>query len=79
MIATSVKSLFTYKLEELLGPSRKRGEELTQHHRDIAHSAQAMYEEAFFISLIQFMKNSKLIHLVLEVVVLILLPMVRYF
>ncbi len=44
----SVKSLFTYKLEELLGPSRKRGEELTQHHRDIAHSAQAMYEEAFF-------------------------------
>ena len=44
----SVKHLFTSKLEKLLGPHRNQGEELTQYHRDIAHSAQAMYEEAFF-------------------------------
>tara|TARA_A100001035_G_scaffold234773_1_gene198012 strand:- start:424 stop:2178 length:1755 start_codon:yes stop_codon:yes gene_type:complete len=44
----SVKPLFTNKLENLLGPVRKRGEDLTQRHKDLAHSAQAMYEEAFF-------------------------------
>lgn len=35
-------------LGDLLGPPRQPGEEVTQHHRDIARSAQAMYEEAFF-------------------------------
>jgi carbamoyltransferase len=43
-----VGSLFAPELEELLGPTRKRGEELTQRHHDIARSTQAMYEEAFF-------------------------------
>ena len=40
--------LYSPALETLLGPARAREEELTQRHRDIARSAQAMYEEAFF-------------------------------
>jgi carbamoyltransferase len=43
-----VQQLFTPALEELLGPPRKADEPLTQRHRDIARSVQAMYEEAFF-------------------------------
>lgn len=43
-----VKSLFSRSLEELLGPARKRNDELTQRHRDLARSIQAIYEEAFF-------------------------------
>jgi carbamoyltransferase len=44
----TVGTLFTPELETLLGPARKQGEELSQRHRDIARSTQAMYEEAFF-------------------------------
>lgn len=40
--------LFTPALEELLGPRRKPTEPIEDRHRDIARSAQAMYEEAFF-------------------------------
>jgi carbamoyltransferase len=40
--------IFSDKLIELLGPVRKKEEDLTQKHFDIAHSIQAMYEEAFF-------------------------------
>lgn len=40
--------LFSRQLDELLGPRRAPNEELTQKHKDIARSAQAMYEEAFF-------------------------------
>jgi carbamoyltransferase len=43
-----VGTLYTQKLEELLGPAKRSDEELTQRHRDIARSAQAMYEDAFF-------------------------------
>lgn len=43
-----VGQLFSSDLEELLGPARKKGDELTQKHKDIAHSAQAMFEEALF-------------------------------
>ena len=32
----------------MLGPARKTEDELTQRHKDIARSVQAMYEEAFF-------------------------------
>jgi carbamoyltransferase len=39
---------FEDKLADLLGPPRKPGESLTQRHKDIAHSAQWMYEQAFF-------------------------------
>lgn len=44
----AVGALFSQALEELLGPARGRGGELTQKHRDLASSTQAMYEEAFF-------------------------------
>ena len=40
--------LFSEALPELLGPARGPGEALTQRHKDLARSVQAMYEEAFF-------------------------------
>ena len=43
-----VGTLYSPALAELLGPARGPAEELTQRHRDIARSVQAMYEEAFF-------------------------------
>jgi carbamoyltransferase len=43
-----VGTLYTPELEKLLGPTRKIDEPLAQKHKDIARSAQAMYEEAFF-------------------------------
>ena len=43
-----VGTLFSPALEQLLGPARGKDEELSKRHYDIAHSAQAMYEEAFF-------------------------------
>lgn len=43
-----VGRLFTSQLEQLLGLARKKDEELTQYHFDVASSVQAMYEEAFF-------------------------------
>lgn len=38
-------------MESLLGPQREKGAALEQKHRDLARSAQAMYEEAFFAML----------------------------
>ncbi len=43
-----VGTLYSKQLEKLLGPARKKDEELTQRHKDIAHSVQAMFEEALF-------------------------------
>ena len=43
-----VGTLYTPELEKLLCPTRKKDEPLTQRHKDLARSAQAMYEEAFF-------------------------------
>ena len=40
--------LFTPELEGLLGPRRRPDETFDERHRDIARSAQAMYEVAFF-------------------------------
>jgi len=40
--------LFTPAMEELLGRRREPNEPLVSAHQDIARSAQAMYEEAFF-------------------------------
>jgi len=40
--------LFSDKLIDLFGPVRAKSDRLTQVHMDIAHSIQAMYEEAFF-------------------------------
>jgi carbamoyltransferase len=46
--APVVGELFVPALEELMGPRRDPGDPITERHRDIAHSVQAMYEEAFF-------------------------------
>ena len=43
-----VGKLYAPQLAGLLGPARGPDEPLTQHHKDIARSVQAMYEEAFF-------------------------------
>ena len=43
-----VGTLYTGNLARLLGPARPPGEPLEQKHKDIARSAQAMYEESFF-------------------------------
>jgi len=44
----SVGKLFSDALEELLGKARQKNDDLTQFHKDIAASAQAMFEVAFF-------------------------------
>ena len=44
----NVGTLFAPEIEKLLGPARKKSDDLTQKHKNIAHSIQAMYEEAFF-------------------------------
>src|SRR5882724_9100066 len=46
--APEVGTLYTQKLIDLLGPERRAGEPLEQRHKDLARSAQAMYEEVFF-------------------------------
>ena len=46
--APEVGTLYTEKLMELLGPERRPSDPLEQRHKDLARSAQAMYEEAFF-------------------------------
>ena len=43
-----VGRLYSEALEALLGPARATDQPLEQKHRDIAHSIQAMYEEALF-------------------------------
>jgi carbamoyltransferase len=43
-----VGTLFSPALEEFLGPARGKDDPLEQKHRDLARSAQVMYEEAFF-------------------------------
>ena len=43
-----IGTVFSSELETLLGPARQAGEPLDQRHKDLARSAQAMYEEAFF-------------------------------
>jgi carbamoyltransferase len=40
--------LYSPALAELLGPPRAPGSDIGQRHMDIAHSVQAMYQEAFF-------------------------------
>ena len=46
--APVVGSHWSAELEALLGPARRADQPLEQQHMDIARSAQAMYEEAFF-------------------------------
>lgn len=44
----TISRMFSDKVVQVFGPARAPDEELTQAHRDMAHSIQAMYEEAFF-------------------------------
>jgi carbamoyltransferase len=46
--APEVGTLYRESLIDLLGPARGAGDPLEQRHKDLARSAQAMYEEAFF-------------------------------
>lgn len=57
--------LFTPTLEKLLGPRRLPNEPLQSAHFDIARSAQAMYEEAFFHLLNILQERSSLTNLAL--------------
>jgi len=43
----TIPRLYSQKLENLLGPARKRGEPLEDRHRDIAASLQARFEEVY--------------------------------
>ena len=43
----TIDDLYSSKIEILLGKSRAKDEELTDFHKDIAHSTQKVYEEAF--------------------------------
>jgi carbamoyltransferase len=54
-----VGTLYTQTLIDLLGPVRQSDEPLTQRHKDIARSVQAMYEEAFFHLLNRLHKRHK--------------------
>lgn len=43
-----VNQIYTDTLEDLLGKARNKSDKVTQRHKDLARSMQAMYEEAFF-------------------------------
>ena len=57
--------LFSPALEHLLGPRRAPNAQLEERHNDIARSAQAMYEEAFFHLLVNLQRRSGLTDLAL--------------
>ncbi|MDO9411036.1 MAG: carbamoyltransferase C-terminal domain-containing protein [Pseudolabrys sp.] len=63
--APDFDDIFSPQLEELLGPRRKPHEPLTERHHNIAHSVQAMYEEAFFNLLNALQRNTGLTQLAL--------------
>lgn len=46
--APTLGSLFTTKLEMLLGPARRREDDLDQRHKDLAASMQAVFEDRYF-------------------------------
>ncbi len=55
-----IESIFSKELENLLGPARKQGEELTQKHKDIATSVQRVTEELIFHILNHLQKKTGL-------------------
>lgn len=55
-----IESIFSLELENLLGPARKQGEELTQKHKDIATSVQRITEELIFHILNHLQKKTGL-------------------
>lgn len=63
--APELGMIYTAALEELLGPARQPGEELTQRHKDLAASLQAVYEERFFGLVRALQRRTGLNHLAL--------------
>jgi carbamoyltransferase len=61
----SLGLVYTPALERLLGPARQPNEEITQRHRDLAASLQAVYEERFFSLVRALTKKSRLRRLTL--------------
>jgi carbamoyltransferase len=55
-----VGTLFSPEVEKILGSARSKDEKLTQKHKDIAYSVQAIYEEAFFNLLNNLHKKYKI-------------------
>ena len=55
-----IESIFSEELESLLGTARKKGEELTQKHKDIATSVQRIIEELIFHILNHLQKKTGL-------------------
>lgn len=55
----SIGVLYSRKLEGLLGPARKNGEDIQEKHMDIAASLQKRYEEIFFHVLNQAHNRTK--------------------
>ena len=55
-----IESIFSKELEKLLGPARKKEEELTQKHKDIATSVQRITEELIFHILNHLQKRTGL-------------------
>ena len=55
-----IESIFSKELENLLGPARKNGDELTQKHKDIATSVQKVTEELIFHILNHLQKRTGL-------------------
>jgi carbamoyltransferase len=52
--------VYSTKLEQLLGPARRGEEPVTAHHKDIAASLQAVYEEAAFHVLNEVHRRTRL-------------------
>ena len=52
-----VGMLYSEQLLDLLGPARKKNEQLTQYHFDIAKATQFIYEESFFNIINTVFKN----------------------
>ncbi len=62
----SMRPLYSRKLEDMLGPARKEGEEVNQRHKNIAASLQKRYEEVFFHILNRVYKETRCQNLVLS-------------
>ncbi len=61
----SVERAFAAPLLELLGPARERGGPIEERHKDLAASAQALYEECFFHVLEHLQRSTGETHLAL--------------
>lgn len=61
-----IGGLFSTELDTLLGIQRDPDSPLEQHHKDLAHSIQAMYEEAFFHLLNTIYDKNRIDNLVLS-------------